>query len=168
MPVLADPAPAPPRMPPASPEPNQQHLFHHGISLLHGWLPTTIELLAAAVLVIAVARRTRRWWLIQLPVCVAVGGAAALAAEWYVADEGLASDNRGRRGAPPRAATPGSSRRPRSPRPYRGSPVASACLPDPAELGNSLAAVAVLAPTPAGCADTQLATTAAPVRNVRR
>ncbi len=92
VPVLAaPPTPAPPRSPPASPALNQQHAFHHGISLLHGWLPPTVELLAGVVLLVAVARRTRRWWLFRLPACAAVGVAAAAAA-WYVADEGLASD----------------------------------------------------------------------------
>ncbi|MGW4717371.1 alpha/beta hydrolase [Nocardia sp. NPDC004260] len=93
MPILAAPtSPAPPQVPPASPASNQQHTFHHGISLLHGWLPVTVALLAAVVVLLAVARRGRRWWLIQLPVCVAVGVAGALGAAWYVADEGLASD----------------------------------------------------------------------------
>ncbi|MGQ4599428.1 alpha/beta hydrolase-fold protein [Nocardia sp. R6R-6] len=93
MPVLtAPPTPAPPRTIPVDPALNQQYAFPHGISLLHGWLPLTLELLTAAILLVAVARRTRRWWLIELPVSVAIGGAAALAARWYVADEGLASD----------------------------------------------------------------------------
>ncbi|MGQ4615044.1 alpha/beta hydrolase-fold protein [Nocardia sp. R7R-8] len=93
MPILAAPPfPAPPPVPPASPAPNQQHTFHHGISLLHGWLPPAVALLAAVVVLVAVARSGRRWWLIQLPVCVAVGVAGALASAWYVADEGLASD----------------------------------------------------------------------------
>ncbi|WP_281878922.1 alpha/beta hydrolase [Nocardia sputorum] len=93
MPVLAaPPTPAPPQVSPAGPAPHQQQAFHHGISLLHGWLPSTVELLAVALLLIAIARRARRWWSIQLPACVAVGVAAALAAAWYVADEGLASD----------------------------------------------------------------------------
>ncbi|RDI50575.1 S-formylglutathione hydrolase FrmB [Nocardia mexicana] len=62
------------------------------MSLLHGWLPTTIELVALTLLVIAVIRRTRHWWLIWMPLCAIVGGAAALAAWSYVNDQGLASD----------------------------------------------------------------------------
>ncbi|MBF6195182.1 hypothetical protein [Nocardia implantans] len=50
----------------------------------------TVALLAAPIMLVAVARRGRRWWLIQLPLCVVVGVAAAPAAEWYVADEGFA------------------------------------------------------------------------------
>ncbi|MEU7629358.1 alpha/beta hydrolase-fold protein [Nocardia sp. NPDC049220] len=93
MPVLAaPPTPAPPQFPPANPNPNYQNTFHHGISLLHGWLPTTVEILAVMFLVVAVARGTRRWWQIQLPVCVLVGFIATAAARWYVADRGLASD----------------------------------------------------------------------------
>nr|WP_246003139.1 alpha/beta hydrolase-fold protein [Nocardia tenerifensis] len=87
---------AAPETPPAPQLPsaklNYQNTFHHGISLLHGWLPLTIELAAAAVLLLALARTTRRWWMIQVPVCVLVGVAAALVARWYVSNEGLASD----------------------------------------------------------------------------
>ncbi|MEU7764564.1 alpha/beta hydrolase-fold protein [Nocardia sp. NPDC049190] len=93
MPVLAaPPTPAPPQLPPANLNLDYQNTFHHGISLLHGWLPMTVEILAAMLLAVAVVRGTRTWWLIQLPVCVQVGVIGAAAARWYVADEGLASD----------------------------------------------------------------------------
>ncbi|WP_406279604.1 alpha/beta hydrolase [Nocardia sp. NBC_00881] len=93
MPVLAaPPTPAPPQLSPTNQNLNYQNAFHHGISLLHGWLPLMVEVLAVLFLVLAVARRTRKWWLIQLPVCVLVGVVGALAARWYVTNEGLASD----------------------------------------------------------------------------
>nr|WP_239004186.1 alpha/beta hydrolase-fold protein [Nocardia panacis] len=66
--------------------------FHHGLSLLHGWLPITVQLLALVALLVAVGWRTRRWRLLWVPVCVLVGGVAALAAWFYVDDQGLASD----------------------------------------------------------------------------
>ncbi len=64
----------------------------HGLSLLHGWFPVALQVVAAILLVAAVGIRTRRWWLVWLPVAVAVGGAAALVAHWYVDSEGLAGD----------------------------------------------------------------------------
>ncbi|WP_225727331.1 MULTISPECIES: alpha/beta hydrolase family protein [unclassified Nocardia] len=88
----ATPAPAAPQLPPAGLNSNFQNNFHHGISLLHGWLPITVELLAVAALVLAIGWRTRRWRLVWLPVCVLIGGAGALAAWAYMNDQGLASD----------------------------------------------------------------------------
>ncbi|KAA8884471.1 hypothetical protein F3087_33245 [Nocardia colli] len=89
----AIPAPPPaPQLPSANLNPNYQNTFHHGISLLHGWLPLTVELVAVALLLIAVARGTRRWWVIQVPVCVLIGVVGALVARWYVSNQGLASD----------------------------------------------------------------------------
>nr|WP_238816029.1 alpha/beta hydrolase-fold protein [Nocardia brasiliensis] len=79
-------------MPSANPDPNYGNIFHHGVSLLHGWLPLTVELVAVAFLVVAVARGTRRWWAIQVPICLLLGVAGALVARWYVADQGLSSD----------------------------------------------------------------------------
>ncbi|WP_406231156.1 alpha/beta hydrolase [Nocardia sp. NBC_01009] len=99
MPVLraplaapANPVPPPPQLPSADLNPNYQNTFHHGLSVLHGWLPSTIELVAVAVLIAAVGWRTRRWRLVGVPVCVASGIAGAVAAWAYVNDQGLASD----------------------------------------------------------------------------
>lgn len=62
------------------------------MSLLGGWLPIVVQVLAAVVLLAVVARRSRRWWLIWIPVCVAVG-AAAFGIAWSVnRSEGLSSD----------------------------------------------------------------------------
>jgi S-formylglutathione hydrolase FrmB len=65
----------------------QQHL-----SLMHGWLPLTIQVVAAAVLVAAIGWRTRTWRRLWLPVAIVFGGVLAAAAYWYVSTEGLASD----------------------------------------------------------------------------
>ena len=54
-----------------------------GISLLTGWLPIALQLVAAALLVIAVGWRTRRWRLVGVPVAAAVGLVAAAATYAY-------------------------------------------------------------------------------------
>jgi S-formylglutathione hydrolase FrmB len=66
-------------------------------SLMHGWVPTTIQAVAAAVLLLAVGWRTRRWRLLWLPVATAIGVAVAAYARWYITADGLADDP-----APPR------------------------------------------------------------------
>ncbi len=86
--LLAD-APPNPALPPLPPvvAPN-----HHGVSLLEGWVPVTIQVVAAVVLVFAIGWRVRRWRLVWLPVCVAIGVAAALGANWFINSEGLAGN----------------------------------------------------------------------------
>lgn len=64
----------------------------NGISLLHGWLPLTIEIVVVAVLLIAVGWRTRRWRLVWIPTALGVAALVALAARTYLNDQGLASD----------------------------------------------------------------------------
>ncbi|MGF6882575.1 S-formylglutathione hydrolase FrmB [Nocardia sp. GAS34] len=84
-------APPPaPKMPTA--HINQFGGFHKGVSLLHGWLPLTIEIVAMVLLIIAIVRLTRRWWYIRLPIAVVLGVAGALAGWWYTNNQGLASD----------------------------------------------------------------------------
>ncbi|HXY64530.1 MAG TPA: hypothetical protein VEI45_09325 [Mycobacterium sp.] len=38
-----------------------------GLSRLHGWLPTTIEMAAAALVLVAIGWLSRRWRLLWLP-----------------------------------------------------------------------------------------------------
>ncbi len=71
--------------------------FGHGLSLLGGWLPNTIQIVALAVVVAAVGWRTRRWRLVMLPAALAVGAVVAVEARAWMNSEGLASDP-----APPR------------------------------------------------------------------
>jgi hypothetical protein len=66
--------------------------FGHGVSLLGGWFPITIEITSIVVLIVAIGWRTRRWRLVWVPVSAAVGVLAALAARTWVNSEGLASD----------------------------------------------------------------------------
>jgi S-formylglutathione hydrolase FrmB len=77
--LLADPPP------PANP-------YRHGVSLLHGWLPITIQAVAAAVLLLAIGWRTRRWRMLWLPLAVLAGVGAAVWAHWYIDAQGMADD----------------------------------------------------------------------------
>ena len=58
-------------------------------SLMHGWVPTTVQVGTAVVLALAVGWRSRRWRTVSLPASVLLGGVAAYGARWYVADRGL-------------------------------------------------------------------------------
>jgi S-formylglutathione hydrolase FrmB len=66
--------------------------FGHGISLLSGWLPLTIEIATVVVLAVAIGWRTRRWRTVWLPAAMAIGVASALVARAYMNSQGLASD----------------------------------------------------------------------------
>jgi S-formylglutathione hydrolase FrmB len=59
---------------------------------MHGWLPVTVQVIAAVVLIAAVSRRSGRWQVRWLPWALIVGTALAASAYWYVASQGL-SDN---------------------------------------------------------------------------
>jgi S-formylglutathione hydrolase FrmB len=64
----------------------------HHTSLMHGWVPFTLQAVTAVVLVLAVGWRSRRWRLLWLPVAAGAGVAVAVWAHWLVAADGLASD----------------------------------------------------------------------------
>jgi S-formylglutathione hydrolase FrmB len=84
MTLLADPPAAPPVAPAGQ--------YRHGLSLLHGWLPATIYAVAAALLLLAIGWRSRRWRTLWLPLAVCVGVVAASWAHWYVDSQGMADD----------------------------------------------------------------------------
>jgi S-formylglutathione hydrolase FrmB len=65
----------------------QQHL-----SLMHGWLPLTVQAVAAVVIVVAVGWRNPSWRRIWLPTAIAVGAVLTACAYRYVSSEGLAGD----------------------------------------------------------------------------
>jgi S-formylglutathione hydrolase FrmB len=75
----------PPPLPPGNP-------YRSGVSLLNGWLPLSVEMACAALLVVVIGWRTRRWRLVWLPVSAAVGVVAALVVKWYVDANALATD----------------------------------------------------------------------------
>ncbi|MGB6512856.1 MAG: esterase family protein, partial [Mycobacterium sp.] len=64
----------------------------HGLSLLHGWLPITIQVVAAVLVLGAIGWRSRRWRLLWLPIALAAGVGTAEWAHWYVDSPGLAGD----------------------------------------------------------------------------
>jgi S-formylglutathione hydrolase FrmB len=66
--------------------------YRHGLSLLQGWLPLVVQIVAALVLAAAIGWRTRRWRLVWLPVAIALGLGAAAWSHWYVDSQGMAGD----------------------------------------------------------------------------
>lgn len=63
------------------------------LSLMHGWLPTTVQSSAALMLLLAIGWRTRRWRRIGLPVAALLGAAAAAGAYRYLAGTGRTDDS---------------------------------------------------------------------------
>ena len=59
---------------------------------MHGWLPISIQAVAALVLVLAVGWRSRRWRLLWVPVAALVGVGVAIGTHWVIASDGLAGD----------------------------------------------------------------------------
>lgn len=59
---------------------------------MHGWLPVSVQVLAAVALVTAIGRRTRRWRLLWLPWSALVGIFLAVGTYLYTATAGLADD----------------------------------------------------------------------------
>ena len=55
------------------------------VSLIDGWVPVTIQALAALTLIVAVGWRSRSWLLRRLPVATVVG-AACIGGAWWFAD----------------------------------------------------------------------------------
>jgi S-formylglutathione hydrolase FrmB len=66
--------------------------YRHGLSLLQGWLPLTLQAIAVIVLVLAIGWRSRRWRVVWLPASIVVGLAVAAWAHWYVDSQGMAGD----------------------------------------------------------------------------
>jgi len=62
------------------------------VSLMHGWLPFTVQALAVAVLILAVGWRNRRWRTVWLPVAGASGVALTATARWVVASQGWSDE----------------------------------------------------------------------------
>jgi S-formylglutathione hydrolase FrmB len=69
-----------------------QLLASNFTSLMHGWIPTTIQVTTAVVLALAVGWRSRRWRVVWLPAAALVGGAAAYLTHWYIVDRGLSDE----------------------------------------------------------------------------
>jgi S-formylglutathione hydrolase FrmB len=69
------------------PEPLRHHL-----SLMHGWIPLTVQIVAGIALVAAIGWRNRRWRLVWVPWATLVGVALAGATYWYIASQGMSDD----------------------------------------------------------------------------
>jgi S-formylglutathione hydrolase FrmB len=61
-------------------------------SLMHGWVPSTVQVVAGIVLALAVGWRSPRWRMVWLPLAALVGGAVAYGAHWYIVDRGLSEE----------------------------------------------------------------------------
>lgn len=69
-----------------------QDPYHHGVSLLHGWVVPTVEIITVAILVVAIGWRSRRWRSRWVPVSIGVGVAAVAAAHWCDDSQGMAGN----------------------------------------------------------------------------
>lgn len=63
--------------------------YHHGVSLMRGWLPAAVQGVAVVVLVLAIGWRSRRWRTVWLPLALLVGAGTAAAIHWYVSFQGM-------------------------------------------------------------------------------
>lgn len=68
-----------------------RHYISH-LSLIHGWLPAAVQLVAATALVWAIGWRSQRWRTFGIPVMSLGGGVLALWAYWYIGLLGVAGD----------------------------------------------------------------------------
>jgi S-formylglutathione hydrolase FrmB len=66
--------------------------LHQHISLMHGWVPQTVQAVTATMLLLAIGWRSRRWRIACLPLALLAGVAVAIWAHWYVASAGVAGD----------------------------------------------------------------------------
>ena len=66
--------------------------LRHPISLMHGWIPIAIQIVAGIALVAAIGWRNRRWRFMWLPWAVLCGVVVTAATYWFIASEGLAGD----------------------------------------------------------------------------
>jgi S-formylglutathione hydrolase FrmB len=66
--------------------------WQHHVSLMHGWVPVTVQAVSVVALVAAIGWRSRRWRLLWLPLALLAGVAAACWAHWYITSDGLADD----------------------------------------------------------------------------
>ena len=66
--------------------------FRGHISLMHGWIPVTAQILAVLALVYAIGWRNRRWRQLWLPVAALVGAAFIAVTYWSISSEGLSGE----------------------------------------------------------------------------
>ncbi len=66
--------------------------FFGQLSLLHGWLPPTLQAVALLVVIAAIQWRKRRWHRWVLPGALVAAAALTAAAYWYLVSLGVAGD----------------------------------------------------------------------------
>ncbi|MGH3953219.1 MAG: alpha/beta hydrolase-fold protein [Mycobacterium sp.] len=66
--------------------------LYAGPSLIHGWLPVTIQVLAALALVIGLYRRPRSWLRVWAPSAAICGTSVGALAYWYITSQGMADN----------------------------------------------------------------------------
>ena len=66
--------------------------FRQHISLMHGWVPVTMQLLALVALVLAIGWRNRQWRLVGLPLAALLGAGAIAATHWSISSNGLSGE----------------------------------------------------------------------------
>jgi S-formylglutathione hydrolase FrmB len=69
-----------------------QFLASSHTSLMHGWVPVTIQVIAAVALTLALGWRSRRWRTVWIPLAAVAGAAAAYLTHWYIVDRGLSDE----------------------------------------------------------------------------
>src|SRR5580693_5332073 len=72
-----------------------QFLASSNLSLMHGWVPLTVQVVSAILLAmtsVALGRRSRRCRLVYVPVAALVGGTVAYGTHWYIVDRGLSEE----------------------------------------------------------------------------
>ena len=62
------------------------------ISLMHGWVPISVQVCTGIALALAIGWRSPRWRMLWLPLAALIGGAGAYGAHWYVVDRGLSDE----------------------------------------------------------------------------
>jgi S-formylglutathione hydrolase FrmB len=75
-----------------APDATVQLLATGHTSLMHGWVPISVQVVTAVALALAVGWRSRRWRLVCLPLAAAIGGALAYGTHWYIVDRGLSDE----------------------------------------------------------------------------
>ena len=76
----------------STPDATAQWLASSHTSLMHGWVPITVQVVTGIVLTLAVGWRSPRWRMVWLPLAALVGGSAAYGAHWYLVDRGLSEE----------------------------------------------------------------------------
>ena len=67
-------------------------MFRHHISLMHGWVPITVQVLAGLTVLVALGIRTRRWWVVSLPILIGAGVGLAAITHQFISTGGYAGD----------------------------------------------------------------------------